>query len=276
VSSHNRRAKSRFRSIRGAQATKTYFGSLAMVAEEPESHDAEDESDHGLSLEELGEAYAQMMQRGKAPYPTVSSGEEEEPEPTLIEPIVPGHDPLEEELQEDEDYLIAPRSIVEAALFVGHPENKPLTPEMLAGVMRGVHPAEVDVIVTELNQSYEAEGAAYRIHLVSGGYMMELAPHMHSLRDRFYGKVKEAKLNQAAVDILSLVAYQPGVERDKLEHQYGKPVGGILSQMVRRNLLEIRREGKGKTRRERYYPTQRFLALFQIDSLEDLPRVDDF
>lgn len=249
---------------------------VTMAAEEPGSHDADDESDHGLSLEELGEAYAQMMQRGKTPYPNASESEQADAEPTLIEPLVPGHDPLEEELEEDEDYLIAPRSIVEAALFVGHPENQPLTPEMLAGVMRGVHPAEVEVIVGELNEEYEAEGAAYRIHLVSGGYMMELAPHMHALRDRFYGKVKEAKLNQAAVDVLALVAYQPGVERDKLEQQYGKPVGGVLSQMVRRNLLEIRREGKGKTRRERYYPTQRFLALFQIDSLEDLPRVDDF
>jgi segregation and condensation protein B len=241
-----------------------------------EFSEGDQESDHGLSLEELGEAYAQMMQRGKAPYPVAKDGDESESEPTLIEPIVPGHDPLEEELEEDEECLIAPRSIVEAALFVGHPENEPLTPEALAAVMRGVHPAEIDVIVGELNSAYEQEQSAYRIQLVSGGYMMELAPELHSLRERFYGKVKEAKLNQSAVDVLALIAYQPGVERDKVETQYGKPVGGILSQMVRRNLLEIRREGKGKTRRERYYPTARFLALFQIDSLDDLPRVDEF
>lgn len=246
-------------------------GPSAIVAEEPDSMDVEE--DHGLSLEELGEAYAQMLQRGKAPYPVAPS---EQPEAMLIERIVPGHDPLEEELQEDEALLIAPRSIIEAALFVGHPENKPLTPEMLAGVMRGVHPAEVEVIVGELNQSYEREGTAYRIQLAAGGYRMELAPQLHALRDRFYGKIKEAKLNQAAVDVLALVAYQPGVDRGKLEQQYGKPAGSILTQMVRRNLLEIRREGKGKTRRERYYPTERFLALFQIDALEDLPKVDEF
>lgn len=244
-----------------------------MATDEAAMPDA-DPGDHGLSLEELGEAYAQLMQRGKSPYPTQDPAEAEA-EPRLIEPIVPGHDPLEEELEEDDDCPIAPRSIVEAALFVGHPENKPLTPEALAAVMRGVHPAEVEVIVAELNNAYQEEGAAYRISLISGGYQMELAAELSPVRDRFYGKVKEAKLNQAAVDILALVAYQPGVDKEKLATQYGKSTSGILSQLVRRNLLEIRREGKGQTRKERYYPTQRFLSLFQIESLDDLPHVDD-
>lgn len=233
------------------------------------------ELDAGLSLEELGEAYAQMMQRGRTPYQT---SEPEDPDllPLSVEPIVPGHNPLEEELQETEDCPIAPRSIVEAALFVGHPENKPLTPELLASVMRGVHPGEIEWIVEELNRSYELEGAAFRIAMISGGYQMELSSALESLRERFYGKVKEAKLTQVAVDILALVGYQPGIERKELFDQIGKAAGGAVSQLVRRNLLELRREGKGKGRQERYYPTSRFLAIFQIESLEDLPRVDEF
>jgi hypothetical protein len=173
--------------------------------------------DAGLSLEELGEAYAQMMQRGRTPYQT---SEPEDPDllPLSVEPIVPGHNPLEEELQETEDCPIAPRSIVEAALFVGHPDNKPLTPELLASVMRGVHPGEIEW----------------------------------------------------------MVGYQPGIERKELFDQIGKAAGGVVNQLVRRNLLELRREGKGKGRQERYYPTSRFLAIFQIESLEDLPRVDEF
>jgi segregation and condensation protein B len=105
---------------------------------------------------------------------------------------------------------------------------------------------------------------------------MELSSSLESLRDRFYGKVKEAKLTQVAVDILALVGYQPGIERKELFDQVGKAAGGVVNQLVRRNLLELRREGKGKGRQERYYPTSRFLAIFQIESLEDLPRVDEF
>jgi segregation and condensation protein B len=161
-------------------------------------------------------------------------------------------------------------------LFVGHPDNKPLTPELLASVMRGVHPGEIEWIVEELNRSYESEGAAFRIAMISGGYQMELSSSLESLRDRFYGKVKEAKLTQVAVDILALVGYQPGIERKELFDQVGKAAGGVVNQLVRRNLLELRREGKGKGRQERYYPTSRFLAIFQIESLEDLPRVDEF
>ncbi|MGN6134480.1 MAG: SMC-Scp complex subunit ScpB, partial [Aureliella sp.] len=94
--------------------------------------------------------------------------------------------------------------------------------------------------------------------------------------DRFYGSVREVKLTQAAIDCLAIIAYRPGITRDELDDQRGQPSGAILNQMVRRQLVEMRREGGKKDRTCRYYPTERLLGLAGIESLDELPLADDF
>ena len=54
----------------------------------------------------------------------------------------------------------------------------------------------------------------------------------------------------------------------------GQASGAILAQLVRRQLLRMERPAE-KPRTPRYYTTDRFLQLFGIRSLEDLPRSDD-
>jgi segregation and condensation protein B len=58
--------------------------------------------------------------------------------------------------------------------------------------------------------------------------------------------------------------------REEVDKIRGRPCGAILSQLVRRELLRIDRpSGKGKT--VRYHTTDRFLQVFGLDSLEELP-----
>jgi segregation and condensation protein B len=54
----------------------------------------------------------------------------------------------------------------------------------------------------------------------------------------------------------------------------GKPSSHILTQLVRRGLLRIQRPD-GKRRTPHYYTTERFLRLFNLQSLDDLPRSED-
>ena len=55
-------------------------------------------------------------------------------------------------------------------LFVGTPDNRPLSARQIAGLMRGVRPAEVDELVADLNASYAATGRPYRIVGEGAGY----------------------------------------------------------------------------------------------------------
>lgn len=170
---------------------------------------------------------------------------------------------------------LTPQSIVEAILFVGRPDGVPIPAAEIAGLMRGVDASEVATCVEQLNDTYAQTNRATRIVADGAGYRMQLAENVSFIRDRFYGRVRQVKLNQAAVDCLALIAYQPGISREKLEQQRGQPSGSLLSQMIRRQLIEVRRVIEEQKPVQRYYPTYRLLDLAGIESLDDLPQTED-
>lgn len=234
----------------------------------PDDSSADDDHEYeGLSLEELGKTYAQLLGKGEVPYADSES--------TPTEETAAEHDPIGDEAVESDACPISPLTILEAILFVGHPNNESLSPERIANLMRGVRPSEIDQFVQELNEIYRVENHAMEIVSMGGGYRMQLAEDLHRVRDRMYGKTKETRLNQDAIDCLSLVAYQPGITREDLEKQWNHPAGSILNMLVRRNLLELQRDDKTKKGTHRYFPTKRMLQLFGLSSLEELPHVED-
>jgi len=229
-------------------------------------------ADQGLSLNELSQAYAALLAKGTDPYSdapppqeTAAADLESPVEDDVLQ--LPPPDP-------DAAFAITPKSIVDAILFVVHPTAEPLTSERLAALMRGVQPAEVDDLVRELNAEYVANGAPYRIESVGPGYLMALESEFGPLRDTFHGRIREARLSQAAIDVLAIVAYHQPVAGDEIDRLRGKPSGAILSQLVRRDLLAIERLAEKKSK-PHYRTTQRFLELFDLDNLGELPRSHD-
>ncbi len=218
--------------------------------------------DQGVSLEELAAAYAQLLGKGADPYEPA----EAEPPGSLAEVL----ETTAGAARDEEVCDLCPRSIVEAILFVGHPGNEPLTAEQLSQLMRGVPAWEVDELVRELNHAYAEHGHAFQILSAGSGYRLALRDEMAQLRNVFYGRVREARLSQAAVDVLAIVAYQQGLTRAEIEQLRGRPCGALLAQLVRRGLLRFERPPQ-KPRTPRYATTDRFLELFGLGSLDELP-----
>ncbi len=221
--------------------------------------------DLGLSLEDLSEAYAQLIEGGADPY-QVDEIEEDEPDEEDLEAQDAG---AESEVE------VTPRTILEAMLFVGSSNNEPLSGRVVAGLMRGVSPREIDELVHELNESYAAEACPYHIVSVGTGYTMQLRPEFARLRDKFYGRVREAKLSQPAIDVLAMVAYRQPITRDAVNELRGQTSGAVLSQLVRRELLRIERTEENP-RKPLYYTTDRFLDLFGMASIDELPQSQEF
>jgi len=221
--------------------------------------------DQGISLDQLSQAYAQLLGRGEDPYEPPS-----EPSEPTTEEIVAQTDDRDEE----DAGSLCPRSIVEAILFVGHPRNEPMTAQQIAALMRGVPAREIDELVQELNQAYRENGHACHIVSVDAGYRLELREELWPVRRVFYGRTREARLSQAAIDVLAIVAYQQGLSRAEVDERRGRPTGAILTQLVRRRLLRVAR-AQQKPRVVRYYTTDRFLELFGLNSLQELPQSQD-
>ena len=105
-------------------------------------------------------------------------------------------------------------------------------------------------------------------------YLMVLKPAFYPVRERFYGRLREARLSQAALEVLSLVAYKQPLTVERINELRRTSSGSILNQLVRRQLLRMERPADdAKTRL--YYTTPRFLQLFGLESLSDLPEAHD-
>jgi segregation and condensation protein B len=254
----------------------------------------DDGDDAGISLEELGQTYAALLAKGTDPY--LDDGESQAAEQSALDEALAGRPEisLDDESGEfagglssslskplrrvvdgndDEGCEITPRSILEAILFVGHPQSEPLSSQQIAGLMRGVTADEVDDLVRELNEAYDAEVAPYRAVSRGAGYLLELREEFAPLREKFYSRIKEVRLTQGAIDVLAIIAYNQPISLQEIDRIRGRSSGAILSQLVRREILAFERaEVKGT--KPTYRTTERFLDLYGLDSLGDLPQVD--
>ena len=64
----------------------------------------------------------------------------------------------------------------------------------------------------------------------------------HALHNNSIGRIQHARLSQAAVEVLSLVAYNGSLSGDEVAKLRGKPTGAILARLLRRQLLTLERE----------------------------------
>lgn len=227
-----------------------------------------------MSLSQLSQAFTAMLGTDNSATVSVSTSSQglQNAVTAEIRAEVNSIDPADQIA--DDRKSITPRSILEAVLFVGRPDNVPLTSEQIADLMQTVSPEEIDRLIEELNTQYLADHCPYCVASEGDGYRMVLRSEHQGLRDRFYGRIRVARLSPAAVEVLSLVAYREPLTADEVSRLRGLPSGHILRQLVQRQLLRLER-GQSKPRKSKYFTTHRFLEVFGLNSLNDLPRSDD-
>jgi segregation and condensation protein B len=217
-----------------------------------------------LSLSRLREAFAAMMGRQENSSAGQSTKQQDRSNPNGSSAAALQDVPCD----------INPRSVVEAILFVGRPDNGSISSRELAAAMRGVSPAEVDSTVTELNAIYEADQAPYWIEQTGGGYQLVLRPEFERVRDKFHGRIKEARLSPSALEVLSVLAYNQPATTDQLNEIRGSACGAALATLVRRKLVRLDRTG-AVGQAPQYSTTERFLTLFGLQNLAELPQSEE-
>ncbi|MGI6401693.1 MAG: SMC-Scp complex subunit ScpB [Thermoguttaceae bacterium] len=171
--------------------------------------------------------------------------------------------------------VVRPESILEAMLFVGDRENKPLPLKRACELIRNVSEMEAIEILADLNERYIRTDAPYRIIRDGEGFRLALLDSFDDVVERFAGKTKEFKMSQTAIEALAIVAYRQPISFDEIIKVRGN-AAGALSQLVRRNLVTVeKQQTAGKKRISVYRTTERFLKLFNLKSIDELPVIGD-
>jgi segregation and condensation protein B len=155
--------------------------------------------------------------------------------------------------------------IVEALLFAG---GQPVTAQLASHILRGLTAGQFREAVDELTRLYRGQNRPYRVEPRADGYVLILQPPLAGLRSRLTPGPREARLNVPALDVLAVVAYRQPVARAEIDSLRGSDSAMLLRQLVRLGLVTVEAGGV-------YSTTRRFLDLFGLKSLDDLPRTLD-
>jgi segregation and condensation protein B len=161
---------------------------------------------------------------------------------------------------------------VEAILFS---TDAPITVAKILQVAELPSKREVVRAIENLNARYEALGAAFRIENIAGGYRFQTLEAYHDVLSRLFKAKSESKLSQPAMETLSIVAYRQPVLRADIEAIRGVACGEVLRGLMEKLLIKIVGRAEVIGRPMLYGTTRRFLEVFGLASLSDLPRADE-
>jgi segregation and condensation protein B len=168
-----------------------------------------------------------------------------------------------------------PVRIIESLLFVG---GAPVTAQRTTRLLRGLSAEQFTAAIDELNRDYRRQNRPYTIVPQGTGYVLTLRPKYLPLAERLRGAVRETRLSTAAVDVLALVAYRQPIGKEEIDGVRGAESGSILRQLVRRGLVQTATPEPstiGESPAVVYGTTPRFLEMFGLGSLDDLPKTKE-
>ncbi len=194
------------------------------------------------------------------------------------EPGDEGRDVDEDSTQEQPDLSEVPadfeptvESVVEAVLFAS---DEPLSPARLADVV-GTGVKQVRTYVKSLNEKYEANGNAFRIEQIAGGYqMLTLGGYNHWLKKLLRVR-DDSKLSQPALETLAIIAYKQPIMRADIEAIRGVAAGEMIRNLMYKGLVKIVGRAEVLGRPMLYGTTRKFLETFGLNSIKDLPKIEE-
>lgn len=163
-------------------------------------------------------------------------------------------------------------SCVEALLFAA---DSPLRAAKIAQAAGLGGKRDVTRAVEALNERYEQSGSAFRIESIAGGYQMLTCPEYHDVLSALFRVRSDSRLSQAALETLAIVAYRQPVLRADIEAIRGVASGEVLRGLLEKQLAKIVGRAEVIGRPMLYGTTRRFLELFGLKDLCDLPRVEE-
>jgi segregation and condensation protein B len=160
---------------------------------------------------------------------------------------------------------------LEALLMIA---DQPLDHLTLARAV-GRTPAEVDVTLRALAESYTEQGRGFELRNVAGGWRYYTREELAPIVESFVRDGQQARLTQAALETLAVVAYRQPVSRARVSAVRGVNVDGVMRTLVVRGLVE-ECGSEGDTGALLYRTTTYFLERLGLASIDDLPDLAPF
>ena len=160
---------------------------------------------------------------------------------------------------------------LEAILMV---VDEPVTEAQLADVLDAA-PEDVSERLRALAADYDESGRGFELRRAAGGWRFYTRVEFSGYVERFVLDGQSARLTQAALETLAVVAYQQPVTRSRISAIRGVNCDGVVRTLVTRGLLE-ESGTQPETGAYLYRTTTLFLEKLGLDSVDELPPLAPF
>ncbi len=159
-------------------------------------------------------------------------------------------------------------ALVEALLLIS---DEPLTSLGLASTL-GITVDKIDAAIDSLVKQYNLDNRGIEIRSVAGGYRFYTKPDLGPWIERYVRDGQVARLTQASLETLAVVAYKQPVTRARISAIRGVNVDGVVKTLESRGLIEIVQTDH-ETGALLYGTTSIFLEKMGIGNIKELPEI---
>lgn len=160
---------------------------------------------------------------------------------------------------------------LEAVLLLA---DEPLPARRLADVAGLADAAEARRMLDQLRDLYDADGTAFQIEELAGGYQLLSRPRYHQWLARLKRTGYELRLTPASLETLAVIAYKQPIMRAEVEKIRGVMCAEIIRMLMEKGLVRVSGRHNSLGRPQLYGTTKRFLQAFGLNALKDLPEVE--
>lgn len=228
---------------------------------------------------ETAEEVNELVDEGQETAPEIERPVGEGPTPVYTE-----DEPLTEEAEEaeedadgeerpdkGEEPTATVESVIEAILFAS---DESLTDSRLANIVETTA-KQVRQSIASLNEKYESCNNAFRIEQIAGGYQMLTLSSYNRWLKKMLRVRGDTKLSPAAMETLAIIAYKQPIIRADIEAIRGVAVGEVVRSLMYKGLVKIVGRAEVLGRPMLYGTTRKFLEVFGLNSLKDLPKAEE-
>jgi segregation and condensation protein B len=146
----------------------------------------------------------------------------------------------------------------------------------LAEVFDDISIDELSQAAAELLTEFNSLQEAVELRKVAGGYRLTTRPEHHDVIRRYLRTKPSARLSQAALETLSVIAYKQPITLPEIMEIRGIKGTSTIKTLLEKKLIEIRGRKKVVGRPILYGTTQEFLVKFGLNDLTELPSLEEF
>lgn len=160
-------------------------------------------------------------------------------------------------------------AVIEAVLFA---HGDPITLDKLAEATE-IDAEELPKLIDQLERGYNVRESGLQILRLNDGYQLATRQEYGEAVKKALETKRQAPLSQAAMESLSIIAYNQPVTKAFVEQVRGIDSGSVVNTLVERGLLEEAERLELPGRPIAYRTTDTFLRCFGLSSLAELPPI---